>query len=100
MCHKLVALHVWTHTAHRRALSRGERQHFFSHSVRELLCRCGTIGIAIVLAAPAARSAEEIFETCYSSMLKVGRSETTKVVKVALSPDPIKSVKAPEAPET
>ena len=33
-------------------------------------------------------------------MLKVGRSETTKVVKVALSPDPIKSVKAPEAPET
>ena len=28
---------------HRRALSRGERQHFFSHSVRELLCRCGTI---------------------------------------------------------
>ena len=31
---------------HRRALSRGERQHFFSHSVRELLCRCGTIGIA------------------------------------------------------
>ena len=42
-----------------------------------------------------ARSAEE-----KRKMLKVGRSETTKVIKVALSPDPIKSVKAPEAPET
>ena len=33
-------------------------------------------------------------------MLKARRSETIKVVKVALSPDPIESLKAPEAPET
>ena len=33
MCHKLVALHVWTHTGGR---FRGER-HFSRHSVQELL---------------------------------------------------------------
>ena len=33
-------------------------------------------------------------------MLNVRRSETIEVVKVALSPDPIKSLNAPEAPET
>ena len=32
----------------------------------------------------------------YLYILKARRSETTKVVKVALYPDPIKSVKAPE----
>ena len=60
----------------RGALSRRAAQHFSSHSVRELAT------------------------TSRDNSYYLLRSETIEVVKVALSPDPIKSLKAPEAPET
>ena len=90
MCHKLVALHVWTHTGGRFRGASGSI--FLAIVCGNYFAVCGTIASTCCTRRAAPKK--------ILKMLKVGRSETTKVVKVALSPDPIKSVKAPEAPET
>ena len=62
MCHKLVALHVWTHTGGR---FRGASGSIFLAIVcgNYFAAVCGTIASTSYLLHPA-RSAEEIFETC------------------------------------